>query len=65
VSVRKKKRGRDPVVGSDVTDNRGRYKIRYRKKGTYYGVVAQKSFIASDGDSIICRRDKSPTVRIR
>ncbi|HWL66279.1 MAG TPA: hypothetical protein VNP73_09935 [Actinomycetota bacterium] len=66
IDLRKQKRGRDPKVGTAVTNANGNYRIREpRAKGKYYARAAQKTFIDENGDNIVCEAGKSRTKRVR
>ncbi len=66
VTVREQRRGPDRRVGTDRTNRRGSWKVRARRaRGRHYAVVAVKRYRQSDGTMVICRKDKSPTIRAR
>jgi hypothetical protein len=65
VTIKKQKKGRDSVVGSDTTNSKGRYSVRSRANGKFYASIAKKTFIASNGDTVTCRADKSRKIRVR
>ena len=66
VTLKRKKQGRDPVIGSDTSSQSGAWTIRKRsKRGRYYVIVAAKRFVNGSGDTIVCSRGKSRTKRVR
>jgi hypothetical protein len=65
VLLKRKKKGRDPTIGSTTTDTRGRYKIASAgAKGKYYAIVSKTTEVTEQGDTLVCQRDKSPTTRV-
>jgi hypothetical protein len=67
VRIKKVRSGPDRTVGRDRTNRQGRYEVRHRRggRGRYYAVVARKSFVNADGDTVICQRDRSRRIRDR
>jgi hypothetical protein len=67
VTVKKVRRGRpNRVIGRDNSNRAGNWQLRRRaRRGRFYAVVLRKVFTAGNGDTIICMRDKSPTIRRR
>ena len=66
VKVKKQRRGRDATVGRDRTNRSGAWSERERRaRGRYYAVAAKKRFTQRNGTIVICRSDKSPTIRVR
>jgi hypothetical protein len=66
VVLRRRKSGRDPVLGSDTSNQSGKWSIRKRtKRGRYYLVASSKRFVTPGGDTIICQRGKSGIKRVR
>ncbi|MEA2453287.1 MAG: hypothetical protein QOG04_1997, partial [Actinomycetota bacterium] len=66
VLLKRKKKGRDPTIGSTTTNTRGSYKIRSANaKGKYYAIVAKTTQVTEEGDTLICKRDTSPTIKVR
>jgi hypothetical protein len=64
ISLKKKKRGRDGNAGATVSNQRGRWSIGKRNpKGRFYAIAKRRSFEDEDGNTIICRRAKSKTIR--
>ena len=64
VTLKKRRPGRDRVLGRDRSDAGGRWVIKQRaRQGRYYAVVKRKSFLAADGTTVNCLRDSSRTIR--
>jgi hypothetical protein len=58
------RRGRG-VQGEDRSNRRGNWSIRKRaRRGRFFAVAARKVFTAANGDTVICRTDESPTIRL-
>jgi hypothetical protein len=57
------KRGR--ARGTDTSNRAGNYKINKRRaRGRFKTRAARKVFTANNGDTIICQKDTSPTIRV-
>jgi hypothetical protein len=64
VTLKKHRPGPNRSVGTDNSNRSGNWKIRRRaRRGRFYAVVARKVFTARNGDTIVCLRDKSPTIK--
>jgi hypothetical protein len=58
------RRGRG-VQGEDRSNRRGNWRIRKRaRRGRFFAVAARKVFTAANGNTVICRTDESPTIRL-
>lgn len=56
---------RDPVVGEDVSNHAGDWRITTgNRAGRYYVATPDKYFANAAGDTVRCARDRSITVRI-
>lgn len=63
VTVKRKKRGADTVIGSNKTNRRGVWKVRHpRAKGRYYAVVKRKRFASGD-QTVVCKQGRSRAKR--
>ena len=67
VTLFRRHRGRDPVIGTDHTNQFGRWRIRSgRRRGTYYARVAAATVVDEPtGDTLNCLADQSRTLRRR
>jgi len=67
VTIKEVRRGPDAVEGRDRTNRRGRYVEPHNRfgRGRYYAVAGRKTFTNRFGDTIICRRARSDTIRVR
>jgi hypothetical protein len=65
VTVKRKKKGRDPVIGTTTTNSHGKYKVNFRNAhGRFYANVAAKTYFNGNGDEFDCNPDRSPTIRV-
>lgn len=65
VTVFKKRPGKDKKVGSDFTNNRGKWKVDKRQaNGRYYARVAAKQLSGYYGPGDKCARARSRTIRV-
>ena len=54
------------TVGTDLTNRAGNWKVRDRNaKGRFFAKVAPRRVVRPNGTIFKCRKDRSPTVRIR
>lgn len=67
VILKKKRPGKDRVVGRDGSSNRfGNWEITKRRaRGRYYAVVRARTSTAGSGATIVCNRDRSVTITVR
>jgi len=67
VVVKEVRAGRDAVEGRDRTNREGRWREPHDRfgAGRYYAKVLRKRFTNRFGDTIICRADRSDTIRVR
>jgi hypothetical protein len=64
VVVHKVKKGRDGTVSQDLTNRRGRWKVRMGvRRGRYYATVAAKTVAGSNNRTIGCKRARSRRIR--
>ncbi|MDQ4064567.1 MAG: hypothetical protein M3161_00795 [Actinomycetota bacterium] len=65
VVLRRVREGRDPIVGQDVTNRRGKWKVRLPgANGRFYAQVIKRAF--QQGDTrVVCRADRSRTISAR
>lgn len=66
VDVFKVRQGPNRLIGSDVTGNRAKYSIKYKKKnphGKFYAKVL-KSSSGGYGHSHVCQKARSDTIKI-
>jgi hypothetical protein len=53
------------VKGSDSSNKKGNYLINSRNaQGKFFTEVAKKVFTAKNGDTIVCKTDTSPTIKV-
>ena len=67
VVVKKVRDGRDLIVGRDRTNDRGKWRVPHDVggRGRYYAVATRRALDAPGDRMIICRRDRSATIRVR
>jgi hypothetical protein len=65
VVLKRVKRGRDKTVSRDLTNRRGKWKIRMPnpRRGRYYATVNAKSFAGRNNRTIRCKRARSRRIR--
>ena len=64
VVLKKKRPGRDKVVGSDTTNGEGEYSIPLRRAdGVFYAVAPRDTFERNDGVTDVCLKGRSPNER--
>jgi hypothetical protein len=65
IILKKKRPGRDRVVGRDLSNNKGNWAIAKRRaRGRFYAIAPRKQFEAN-GATVICNRDESVTITVR
>lgn len=67
VKLLRKRNGKKKTLGSDKTDDKGKFKIKVSsaKNGKYYGQVSQKDLPATDsGQAQVCLKEKSGSVKV-
>jgi hypothetical protein len=65
VRVRRHRRGPNPVVGTEITNRKGKWSLRRRpRRGRFYALTPRKLFTYPDGTTVICQTDRAPTIRI-
>ena len=62
VVIYEKTSGDDVVVAETTTGEDGTFEVRTTADGRFYATVDAKSFVASDGTSVICIEDETPVV---
>ncbi len=63
VVLKRVREGRDPIVGRDVTNRRGRWSVRVPgADGRFYAKVLKRTFVDNE-TRVICQADRSRTVR--
>jgi hypothetical protein len=66
ILLKRAKKGKDATSGSATTDAQGSYKIRLpRAKGRYYAIVSKTTVVTDEGDTLVCQRAKSRTIKVR
>jgi protocatechuate 3,4-dioxygenase beta subunit len=66
VVLKKKRPGKDRVVGRDSSNRRGNWKIvKRRARGRYFAVVRARTSSVGSGATVVCNRDVSVTITIR
>jgi hypothetical protein len=64
-TLKKHRPGKNATAGRDRSNRSGNWAIKKNvSKGRFYVVTAKKTFTNRRGTLIICRRDKSPTIKI-
>ena len=63
VTVKRKKSGTDPSIGSDRSGSKGIWKVQASANGRYYAKVRSKLF-AGQNRTIRCKTDRSRTIRV-
>jgi 5-hydroxyisourate hydrolase-like protein (transthyretin family) len=68
VTVYRKKNGNKKKLGSDKTNDKGKFKVGVGdgppKNGKYFAEVKESTFEADDGDRVTCRGETSGSVKI-
>ena len=65
IVLKKKRPGKDRVVGRDLSNSKGNWKIvKRRARGRYYAVAPRKQFEVNNA-TVICNRDTSVTITVR
>jgi hypothetical protein len=68
VKVYRKKNGNKDKLGSDKTNNKGKFSVGIGngppKDGKYFADVKESSYTADDGDKVTCLDEKSGSVKI-
>jgi hypothetical protein len=62
VTVKRKKSGNDQKIGSDKSNNKGKWKVLTGPvpSGKYYAVAKKKTL----GNGHVCKKGKSPTIAV-
>ena len=65
IILKKKRPGKDRIVGRDTSNRRGNWEIvKRRARGRYYAVVRGSSQTTAGGATVICGRDRSVTIAV-
>jgi hypothetical protein len=65
VVVKKLRPGRDQTVGRDRTNRKGRWSVpRKHAHGRFYAKAKRKSFVAKNGDRVVCKAKRTRWIRV-
>jgi hypothetical protein len=65
VVVKKLRPGPDQTVGRDRTNRKGRWRVpRKHAHGRFYAKAKRKSFVARNGDKVVCRAKRTRRIQV-
>jgi hypothetical protein len=65
VTLKKHTPGPNRSVGTDTTNRAGNWSMRKRvRRGRFYGIAAKKRYTDRRGNTVVCLRDKSVTIKV-